>query len=91
MTGAQSWCLALAGPGNVGKMIAWIGTAMFVPLAIGSPLGSFLYESWGFASIGLASSAGALITLALVMPIPAVKPEAQGGKAAGYVANFSTG
>ncbi len=37
MTGAQSWCLALAGPGNVGKMIAWIGTAMFVALAIGSP------------------------------------------------------
>jgi MFS family permease len=81
MTGAQSWCLALAGPGNAGKMIAWIGTAMFVALAIGSPLGSFLYETWGFASIGLATSAGALITLALVMPIPAVKPMAQGEKA----------
>ncbi|WP_202882708.1 MFS transporter [Sinorhizobium meliloti] len=37
MTGAQSWCLTLAGPGNAGKMIAWIGTAMFVALAIGSP------------------------------------------------------
>ncbi|WP_208620189.1 arabinose transporter [Brucella grignonensis] len=81
MTGAQSWCLALAGPGNAGKMIAWIGTAMFVALAIGSPLGSFLYENWGFASIGLATSTGALITLALVMPIPAIKPIEQGEKA----------
>jgi predicted MFS family arabinose efflux permease len=81
MTGAQSWCLALAGAGNAGKMIAWIGTAMFVALAIGSPFGSFLYESWGFASIGLATLAGAVVTLSLVMRIPAVKPVRQGDKA----------
>src|SRR4051794_4494571 len=29
ITGAQSWGLALAGPGNSGKAIAWIGTAMY--------------------------------------------------------------
>nr|WP_234943700.1 arabinose transporter [Sinorhizobium meliloti] len=81
MTGAQSWCLTFAGPDNAGKMISWIGAAMFVALAIGSPLGSFLYEDWGFASIGLATFAGAMITLALVMPIPAVKPVLQGDKA----------
>ncbi|WP_246674659.1 arabinose transporter [Mesorhizobium sp. B4-1-3] len=80
MTGAQSWCLTLAGPGNAGKMIAWIGTAMFVALAIGSPLGSFLYAHWGFAAIGLATFAGAVVTLALVMPIPSVKPVPQGDK-----------
>ncbi|WP_258187636.1 MFS transporter [Trinickia symbiotica] len=53
MTGSQSWCLALAGPGKVGKMIAWIGTSMFVALATGAPLGSFLFDKFGFASIGL--------------------------------------
>ncbi|HEL3862797.1 MFS transporter [Stenotrophomonas maltophilia] len=47
MIGAQSRCLSLAGPGNVGKMIAWIGTAMFVALALGAPLGSFLYATLG--------------------------------------------
>ncbi len=81
MTGAQSWCLALAGPGHAGKMIAWIGTAMFVALAAGAPLGSFLYANWGFAAIGLATFAGAVATLALVAPIPTVKPAPQGEKA----------
>ncbi|RFB81532.1 MFS transporter [Methylovirgula sp. 4M-Z18] len=81
MTGAQSWCLALAGPGNAGKIIAWIGTAMFLALAAGAPLGSYLYATWGFASIGLATSIGAVATLALVAPIPAVKPAPQGEKA----------
>jgi MFS family permease len=81
MTGAQSWSLALAGPGNAGKMIAWIGTAMFVALAAGAPLGSFLYANWGFASIGVATFVGAAATLALVAPIPAVKPAPQREKA----------
>ncbi|MGF6369033.1 MFS family permease [Paraburkholderia sp. RAU6.4a] len=73
MTGSQSWCLALAGPGSVGKMIAWIGTSMFVALALGSPLGSYLFEHFGFASIGLATVVGAVATLVLILPIPAVR------------------
>lgn len=81
MTGAQSWCLALAGPDNAGKMIAWIGTAMFVALAAGAPLGSFLYASWGFASIGLTTFAGAAVTMTLVVSIPAVTPAPQSEKA----------
>jgi len=85
MTGAQSWCLALAGPGNAGKMIAWIGTAMFVALAAGAPLGSFLHANWGFAAIGLATVAGAVATVALVAPIAAVKPAPQSEKAVARV------
>lgn len=85
MTGAQSWCLALAGPGNAGKMIAWIGTAMFVALAVGAPLGSFLYAGWSFVAIGLATIAGAVLTLVLVAPIPAVKPAPQSEKAVARV------
>ena len=74
MVGAQSWCLALAGPESAGRMIAWIGTAMFMALAAGAPLGSFLYASWGFRSIGLATLIDAAATVALIAPIPAVKP-----------------
>lgn len=85
MTGAQSWCLALAGPGNAGKTIAWIGTAMFVALAMGAPLGSFLFAGYGFASIGLATFAGAIAALALVAPIPAVEPAARADKAVARV------
>lgn len=74
MIGAQSWCLSLAGPGNVGKMIAWIGTAMFVALALGAPLGSMLYTTFGFASIGWATLAGAMATWLMIVFIPAVQP-----------------
>lgn len=80
MTGSQSWCLALAGPGNVGKMIAWIGTSMFVALAAGAPLGSFLFGKFGFASIGLATFVGAVLTLLLISPIPPARGTSEKGK-----------
>ncbi|WP_342364101.1 arabinose transporter [Terrarubrum flagellatum] len=81
MTGAQSWCLALAGPQHAGKMIAWIGTAMFVALALGAPFGSFMFDVYGFASIGVVTFMGTIVTLAMVAVIPASKPLSQGQKA----------
>ncbi|WP_241974685.1 arabinose transporter [Paraburkholderia sp. BL17N1] len=79
MTGSQSWCLALGGPGNVGKTIAWIGTSMFVALAVGAPLGSFLFDAFGFASIGLATSAGAVATMLLIGPVPDARTRSENG------------
>ncbi|MCC5091047.1 arabinose transporter [Xanthomonas campestris] len=73
MIGAQTWCLALAGPGNVGRMLAQIGTAMFVAMALGAPLGSYLFEEFGFLSIGIATSAGAALVLPLVISRRAIK------------------
>ncbi|ROR17923.1 putative MFS family arabinose efflux permease [Comamonas sp. BIGb0124] len=74
MIGAQSWCLALSGTGSVGKMLAWIGTAMFVAMAVGAPLGSYLFASFGFASIGVLTCGGALLVLPLIAPMQAIKP-----------------
>ena len=34
VTGAFSWGLALAGPQNTGKTMAWVGTAMYAAFAI---------------------------------------------------------
>jgi MFS family permease len=85
MIGAQSWCLSLGGAGNVGKMIAWIGTAMFTALALGAPLGSFLFANFGFASIGWATLIGVLGTWLLVVSIPAIHPAPQSRKATGHV------
>ena len=50
ITGGVAWGLALAGPANAGKVIAWIGMAMFAALAFGAPLGTTLYSFGGFAS-----------------------------------------
>lgn len=74
MIGAQSWCLSLTGPGQVGRMIAWIGTAMFIAMAIGAPMGSFLFANFGFASIGWATLLGAVGTWFLVAAIPTIPP-----------------
>jgi MFS family permease len=38
ITGAVSWGLALLDAGQAGKVIAWIGMAMFAALALGGPV-----------------------------------------------------
>src|SRR5215212_9468594 len=61
ITGGITWGFTLAGPANAGKVIAWVGMAMFAALASGAPLGSILYSHGGFIAIALAT---ALIPLA---------------------------
>src|SRR3954453_13336771 len=63
ITGAVSWGLALVDPGSAGKVIAWVGTAMFAAMALGPPAGGALYASHGFAAIALATTLAPLATL----------------------------
>jgi len=74
ITAAVSWGLALADVRNTGKVIAWVGSAMFAAFAIGAPAGSALYAAHGFAAIALATVAAPLGTLLLVALLPAVAP-----------------
>ena len=66
ITGAQAWGLILAGPKNTGKVIAWMGTAMYAAFALGAPIGTTLYGSFGFISIALATT---LLPLAALMVV----------------------
>jgi MFS family permease len=77
MTGALSWGLALVGAESAGKVIAWIGTAMFAALAVGAPIGTALYGIGGFAAVGLATTLVPLVALLFAAPLSAVPP--QGG------------
>src|SRR6516165_3722492 len=74
ITAAVSWGLALADVRNTGKVIAWVGSAMFAAFAIGAPLGSALYAAHGFAAIAFATALAPLCTLLLIAPLPAVGP-----------------
>jgi MFS family permease len=74
ITAAVSWGLALVDAGNTGKVIAWIGMAMFAAFAIGAPAGSALYAKYGFAAIAAATAAAPLVPLMLVARLPAVAP-----------------
>jgi len=51
ITGALSWGLALGGPQNTGKVMAWVGMAMYAAYAVGAPAGIALYTGYGFRAI----------------------------------------
>ncbi|WP_027553591.1 arabinose transporter [Bradyrhizobium sp. Cp5.3] len=72
ITAAVSWGLALAEASSTGKVIAWVGSAMFAAFAIGAPTGAALYAAYGFAAIAIATASAPLLTLLLVAQIPAV-------------------
>ncbi|PWT89834.1 MAG: arabinose transporter [Acidobacteria bacterium] len=72
VTGALSWGFALAGPQRTGKVMVWVGTAMYVAFAGGAPLGTALYARFGFAAIASATILIPLCTLIFVAPLRAV-------------------
>jgi MFS family permease len=74
ITGAQTWGLALAGARNTGKVLAWMGTAMYAAFALGAPIGTALYGAYGFLAIALATALVPLATLLLVTPVRRVAP-----------------
>jgi MFS family permease len=75
--GAQTWGLALGGLQNTGKVLAWMGSAMYAAFALGAPAGTTLYAGYGFAAIALATTLIPLATLALVAPLQRVAPTAR--------------
>jgi MFS family permease len=78
ITGALSWGLVLGGPENTGRVMAWVGTAMYVAFAVGAPGGSALYAAYGFKAIALATTLVPLATLLLVLPRRGAAPTAHG-------------
>ena len=83
ITGAVSWGLALAGPQNAGRVIAWVGMSMFAALAFGAPVGTTLYAIGGFTGVAVATILVPLITVLLVTPLSSVP--AQRGAQAGLM------
>lgn len=79
VTGATTWGLVRAGAQNAGKVIAWMGTAMFAAFAVGAPLGTVLYGKGGFGAVALATTVAPIITLALIAPLRGATPVSRGG------------
>lgn len=70
ITGALGWGVAIAGPQRTGKVMAWMGTAMYAAFAAGAPAGTALYGHSGFASIAMATVAIPLTSLLVVAWLP---------------------
>ncbi len=76
IVGAQSWGLALVGSKHTGKVMAWLGMAMYSAFAVGAPIGSMLFEIYGFPAIALATALVPIATLVVIAPLAAVAPKA---------------
>jgi MFS family permease len=73
ITGAQAWGLALLGVQHTGKVIAWVGGAMFAAFAVGAPVGTILYSSYGFFALGIATTLLPFATLLFVATLRRVQ------------------
>lgn len=74
ITGGVSWGLAQVESRHAGKVIAWVGTAMFAALALGGPFGTLLFGSHGFASIGVATTLLPLVVFLGLLRGPSPRP-----------------
>jgi MFS family permease len=76
VTGALSWGVGLVGPQNAGKVMAWVGIAMYGAYAFGAPAGVAVYGRWQFAGIAVATTLIPLAALALIVAVRPVAPTA---------------
>jgi predicted MFS family arabinose efflux permease len=77
ITAGQAWGLILLGPRHTGRVIAWVGTAMYGAFALGAPIGSIVYDRFGFDAIVVLTIIMPMATLACVAPLASAAPTAQ--------------
>ena len=77
VAGGIAWGIMITGPQHTGKVLAWLGIALYGAHAFGAPVGAALFEAYGFASIALATLVLPLLTLALVAPMQAMPARPQ--------------
>ncbi len=75
ITGALGWGLALVDHRHAGKVIAWVGMAMFAAFALGAPAGNLLFDRFGFISIAMATTVVPLIALLVVARVRPVNTQ----------------
>ena len=76
VTGAMGWGIGLVGPQNAGKVMAWVGIAIYGAFALGAPIGVVVNANWGFAGISMGTICTPLVALLVAATVPAVLPTA---------------
>lgn len=74
ITGGVSWGLGLVDKSQAGKVIAWVGTAMFAAMALGGPVGTQIFSAYGFIAIALVTALLPLLVLVALWRLPALPP-----------------
>jgi MFS family permease len=76
VTGALSWGVGLVGPQNAGKVMAWVGIAIYGAYAAGAPAGVAVDARWGFIGIAVATALIPVAALVIVQGLRATPPAA---------------
>ena len=74
LTGVLGWTLGIAGPGRAGRVMAWVGMAMYAALAVGAPAGVALFERAGFRGVGAAVIGLPLLGYIAMAGVPRTSP-----------------
>lgn len=78
VTATMAWALTRLGPAHAGKVIGWIGMAIFASLAAAAPAGMAIHARFGFEGLALAVLLVALAGLVGTTRIAAVTPPPHG-------------
>jgi MFS family permease len=73
MTGGLAWAIGTVGGPHTGKVMVWIGIAMYAAIAAAAPIGLRL-ASEGFGAVALVATALAIPTAALAIVLAPVAP-----------------
>jgi MFS family permease len=76
ITSALTWGILRLGPAHAGKVIGWVGMALFGAYGLGAPAGAWVYARFGFAGIAAATVLVPLAALAIAVRIRGEVPNA---------------
>lgn len=68
ISGALVWGMSIAGKANTGKIMAYVGTAMYVAFAVGAPAGTTIFSILGFSGIAWGTAIVPLLALLIIIP-----------------------
>lgn len=74
ITAMLAWGIARVGPAHAGKVIGWVGMALFAAYGAGAPVGTWVHGRFGFAGIAWATVLVPLAALAIARTIATVAP-----------------
>ena len=73
VTGALAWAIAALGVAHTGRVMVWVGIAMYGAVAVGAPLGLALHDAAGFGAVAAVTLLLPLIAAVLALLVTAVK------------------
>lgn len=83
VTSTMAWALVKLGPAHAGKVIGWIGMAVFASLGASAPVGTALHASFGFGGLAVAMAVVAVLGWIGTRRVEGVTP--LGGQRLGFV------